>query len=223
MRSDEPEDRAARFTWEPGDLELIHMPFEQIFRSEANAARDRFLSRLFGLFNEWVVRDWCAGPEAPFDDLGRPTLFDLDERRGYTLDFALQRRGSSAIYVSEMKCELEYESYRYLRLTDPAQLLHHKSPAFNRFRELSRDPARYLVKLGGKPIEVAGTILVWGAITPEGRDATIAEYGLADVLSIEDMLMKLRQWGDATPWPGRVKDYRDWANELFDALTLRSL
>ena len=50
------------------------------FRS-AEPARDKYLSRLFGLFSEEVVRTWCACPEAAYLDLGRPTLRDPDEPR----------------------------------------------------------------------------------------------------------------------------------------------
>lgn len=42
---------------------------------------------MFGLFSEEVVRHWCAVPEAPYDDLGRPTIWDeTGTPRYHTLD-----------------------------------------------------------------------------------------------------------------------------------------
>ena len=94
-------------------------PFDSFFKTP-NSPRDKYLSRLFGLFNEDVVRHWCALPETPYSDLGRPTLKLPGEARGYTLDFTLQHKGTGQVFVSEMKCWLEYEGYRYLRL--PGQI-----------------------------------------------------------------------------------------------------
>lgn len=217
MQPDEPEDREKRFQWGPGDLQVIHTPFEYIFKS-GHGPHDKYLSRLFGLFNEDVVRYWCKDPGALYADLGRPTLHDGDEQRGYTLDFTLQHRGTDEIFVAEMKCELEYEGHKYLRLERDSQIDHHKSTAFRRFVELSRDPGRFTVKVDGRETRVGGTILVWGATTPEGRASAMARFGFADVLSLEDMLQDLRTWDHQTQWPDHVKDLQDWSNELFKVL-----
>lgn len=61
-------------------------PFKRVFRSNS-AHRDNFLARLFGIFSEEVVRAWCACPQAPYSNLGRPTLREPGEARGHTLDF----------------------------------------------------------------------------------------------------------------------------------------
>jgi hypothetical protein len=76
--------------------------FDSFFKS-SNSPRDKYLSRLFGLFNEDVVRHWCGLPETPYTDLGRPTLKVPGEVRGYTLDFSLQHEVSCQVSVSEMK------------------------------------------------------------------------------------------------------------------------
>lgn len=60
--------------------------FERLFRS-GNARADKFMSRLFGIFSEDIVRCWAKDPQCPYEDLGRPTLKRPDEKRGYTLDF----------------------------------------------------------------------------------------------------------------------------------------
>jgi hypothetical protein len=190
--------------------------FERFFRS-SEPARDKFLSRLFGLFSEQVVRVWCACPEASYEDLGRPTLCTPGLTRGHTLDFTLRHRNSEATYVSELKCELEYESYRYLRLTRADQIRHHSSEAFLKFLRVAIDPTSLDIRRQGRPERVDGAILIWGAISLEGRQAVIEEFGFADVLSVEMMLADLQIWAPAG-WAEFVSRYRRWTNELFDFL-----
>jgi hypothetical protein len=216
--TDEIEDRARRFTWDLEDIELGYSGLANIFRSD-QSPRDKFLSRLFGLFSEDVVRDWCEAPESPYAYVGRPTLFAPGEMRGFTLDFALQPAGSDGIFVSEMKCELEFERYRYLTLESADQLDHHRSPAFLRFLELSADPERYEVRVAGKPQRVLGTVLVWGVATEAGKAAVRKQYGVTEVLAVDELLLNLHAWGDATPWPQRIEKLRTWSNGLFDELT----
>ena len=43
-------------------------------RPGAPGSRGKYLSRVFGIFSEEIVRIWAADPRAPFEDLGRPTL-----------------------------------------------------------------------------------------------------------------------------------------------------
>ncbi|MGF1665790.1 MAG: hypothetical protein ACFCVC_05910 [Acidimicrobiia bacterium] len=90
---------------------------EDVFRSP-EPGRDKFLSRLFGLSNEEVVRAWAADERAPYEDLGRPTLRWPADAAWHTLDFTLRRRSDGAVFVAEMKCDLEFEGYRYIRLSD---------------------------------------------------------------------------------------------------------
>lgn len=94
--------------------------FERFFHS-SQPTRDKYLSRLFGLFSEQVVRMWCAQPDAPYEDLGRPTIREPDDSRGSTLDFTLRDRSSGQTYVAELKCELEFANYRYLQLSHADQ------------------------------------------------------------------------------------------------------
>lgn len=197
-----------------GDLPGV---FDSLFRS-ATPARDKFLSRLFGLFSEEVVRSWCRCPEAPYEDLGRPYLLAEGDRYGHTLDFTLRDKRDGRAFIAELKCELEYDGYRYLRLRDPAQLSHHKGAAFSKLLAIAKDPDAMQVRLAGKPAVVSGAILVWGATTPAGCAATRAEHGFADVLSVETMIDDLRRW-DATHWRQHVDDLRGWVVELFDALS----
>lgn len=190
-------------------------PFETLFRSPV-PARDKLLSRLFGIFNEEIVRIWCRCAAAPYRDLGRPTL----RRQGSawaTLDFLLASRRDNRVYVAEMKCELEYEKYKYLTLTAPSQLEHHRKQAFDLFLQAAREPSSVAVKTPEGAVPVHGAILVWGDATDTGRAATIARYGFADVLTVAAIVRDLNRW-QSPEWAKFVADRRGWANELFDGL-----
>jgi hypothetical protein len=190
--------------------------FEDFFHSD-RPARDKFLSRLFGLFSEDVVRHWCGCPEARYEDLGRPHLRLPAERYGHTLDFTLRDRQTSKTYVAELKCELEYDNYRFLRLTNASQLAHHQGAAFGKLLNLAKDRSCIPVTVGGKPMAVDGVVLIWGATTPAGCEAVRSAYGFADVLSVEAMLDDLRQW-HCKSWTARLTEVEDWCIELMEFL-----
>ena len=59
---------------------------------------------------------WAKDDRAPYEDLGRPTIRSPEEARGHTLDFALKDRATGKVYVTEMKCEIEYLNFRYFIL-----------------------------------------------------------------------------------------------------------
>jgi hypothetical protein len=190
--------------------------FETFFRT-LEPARDKYLSRLFGLFSEQVVRIWCACPQSPYADLGRPTLYIPGIKRGHTIDFTLRNRDTGKKYVAELKCELEYENYKYLRLTHPGQLRHHTSIAFAKLLQVATNPTALDIRCKGQPISVDGAILVWGTSTSDGRNSVMAEYGFADVLSLEAMLADLQAWVP-NGWSEIADRHRRWTNELFDFL-----
>ncbi len=105
--------------------------FVELFKQpNASAARGKYLARVFGIFSEELIRIWAADSRAPYEDLGRPTLRVVNGSSGSTLDFTLRSRATGKVYVAEMKCEIEYQNYKYFVLTDPRQLDHHNKPAF---------------------------------------------------------------------------------------------
>lgn len=192
--------------------------FEDLFKS-SETARDNYLSRLFGIFSEDIVRIWSRDPRAPYEDVGRPTLRSATQPGFATLDFTLRSRADGRLYVAEQKAELAFEGYRNLRLTSADQIEHHRGiRAFAWFLDVARDPASHSVQVGGKSVDVAGAILIWGAIESRGRERAMSTYGFADVLSLEGILADLRAWG-VPAWRATVERYRRWSNELFDALT----
>lgn len=195
---------------------MSEISFEQIFKSD-KPSRDKFLSRLFGIFNEEVVRTWCQDSRSVYRDLGRPTLRSPEERRGRTLDFTFEHRQNGRVFIAELKCELEFENYSYLKLTSSSQLKHHTSDAFVRFCDMAKDRRKYAVRVGGKSILVAGSILIWGAITPHGRMSVIRDYGFADVLSLEQMIGDLLKWGNRD-YLKLIAERETWCRYLFDRL-----
>lgn len=140
---------------------------ETTFRHEGRT-RSAFLARIFGIFNEEIVRVSCRDERTPYNDFGRPALNEPGSRAS-TLDFTLVHRDGGDALVTEMKCELALDNFNYLRLVDAVQLDHHRSiVAFQRFMNLARDSVVYEVKVADKPIAVGGTALVWGSVSEEG-------------------------------------------------------
>jgi hypothetical protein len=180
--------------------------------------RGAYLSRLFAFFSEEVVRHWSACEQAPYRDVGRPVVWDEDRSRYHVLDFTLERRSDGARFVTEMKCEIEFEGYRYLSLTTVDQIEHHvRGAAFQKLLRLGGNPRSLRVTIGGAEQSVAGAILVWGIVTPEGRSAAMTHHGFADVLSVEDMLRDLGEWRPQL-WADWVATRRRWTDELFEWL-----
>jgi hypothetical protein len=195
------------------------MDFERTFHSAANRARDNFLSRLFGIFNEEIVRIWCRDKRAPYEDLGRPTI-SADGGKGYTLDFTFRDRADGSVWVVEMKCELAYDNYKYLRLTHPAQLDHHKKDAFRHFLALAKSPGDYIVRVGETQLTANGALLVWGSCTADGVNGVVTQCGLRDVLSLESVIGDLLRWRNRE-YLELVERYEVWSSELFSALVGR--
>jgi hypothetical protein len=190
--------------------------FQSLFHSN-DSARDKFLSRLFGIFNEEIVRCWGKAPQAPYEELGRPTIRKVGEKRGYTLDFTLRSKNDDRIYIAEMKCELEYENYRYLTLESPSQLDHHGKEAFRIFLDAARNMRQYIVTIKGQPQMINGSILIWGRYTEEGRINVMNKYGLGDVLSLEAIINDLVVWRNQD-YTELIHKYERWSSELFTGL-----
>jgi hypothetical protein len=66
-------------------------------------------------------------------------------------------------------------------------------------------------------VEVHGAVLVWGAVSDEGRRSVMEHYGFADVLSLEEMVRDLRDWRNPE-WAARLAELRTWTEEMLDAL-----
>jgi hypothetical protein len=189
---------------------------ESVFKTQ-DLARDNYLSRLFGIFSEDVVRHWCSDPNSRYADLGRPALWAGGAYR-HTLDFTLRDRESGRAFVAELKTELAFENYRYLRLREPGQLrAGRRGATFDAFLALAKDPDAYEVRVGRRPTRVSGSILIWAATTPTGKTAVMERFGFEEVLSLEEMIDDLKVRG-AVSWRQRIDQLLGWSRQLFEYL-----
>jgi hypothetical protein len=192
--------------------------FHSIFRQpDVPEARGKYLSRVFGIFSEEIVRQWANDPRSPYEDLGRPTLRKHNEKSGSTLDFTLRHKSTGKSYVAELKCEIEYQNFKYLVLSDVKQLDHHNKAAFFALLDAAAKHPRQQTFVNRKELEIDGAILIWGAATPEGRRMVIDTKGFFAVLTMSDIISDLRSWGNV-PYQRLMEQRRTWTNEMFDAL-----
>lgn len=196
----------------------VTLPFQAMFRQrDAEAARGKYLARLFGIFSETLVDIWCRDARAPYENLGRPRVHHDGKR--HTLDFLFRDRITGRLHVVEQKCEIEYQGYRYLTLTGPQQLDHHRKPAFAAFLAAARgDSVHVTLKGAAQPID--GAILIWGAVDDGGRESTVAETGLDAILALSDVIADLQAWRPDA-YVAFIEQRRRWAGELFDFLDAR--
>ena len=189
--------------------------FRQIFKSPASD-RDKFIARLFGIFNEEIVRIWCKAPWSPYCDLGRPRVVPPRGQKGYTLDYTLESKDGS-IFVAEMKCWVGYQGYQYLTLNNVKQLEELEGPAFNAFLDVAKNPSRCKVSVKGESQAVNGAILIWGDVDDSARTAIRRTHKIKDVLSlkviIDELVARKHQ-----PYFEFLKKRLGWCEHLFQGL-----
>jgi hypothetical protein len=123
----------------------------------------------------------------------------------------LQDRKTGQIFVAEMKCEIAFERFKYLTLTGPRLLDHHKKEAFAAFLNYARGPSTAIV--GGSQIATDGAILIWGDATSDGVASVQHEFGFHDVLSVTHIIAELRAW-QSPEWQALVSEVQNWTAEL---------
>jgi len=197
---------------------VVSIDFYKIFVHKQNVKQDKFLSRLFGIFSEEIVRKWASkNTQAPYEDLGRPTL-KKNGKKLCTLDFAFKDKHTGKVYVAEQKCWLEYENYKHLSLDSYEKLDYHLTdPSFCRFLDLGKTPEKYDIFVGGKQIEASGIILVWGKVTDEGRTSVKSKHKIHDVLSLENIIENLVNWKNPEYYK-LLREKQEWCNQLYHEL-----
>ena len=192
--------------------------FVSIFQNtDAPVARGKYLSRIFGIFSEEIFRIWASNQRCPYEDLGRPTLHKRGEKTGHTLDFTLRHKESGKSFVTEQKCDIEYQNYKYLVLSNINQIARHRKPAFRALLEVAKNNPEQQAFVDGKPLIVDGAILIWGSATQEGRNAAISEYKFSNILTMAEIIKDLQDW-KCESYRRLIEARRIWSNELFDAL-----
>lgn len=199
----------------------MNRTLKNIFEPELSSCRVRakFLSRVFGIFSENIVSIWASHERSAYQDLGRPTIRIEAGGQGHILDFTLRDRRTGKIYICEMKCEIEFQNFKYFVLESASQLDHHRKPAFEIFLKAARPENSLTTTVNREEIEADGAILIWGAVTPSGRNEVVSAKGLHDVISIEDICADLTKW-ECSRYADFVEERRAWCNRLFDGLLL---
>ena len=195
--------------------------FSTLFDHQPNSIHDKFLSRLFGIFSEEIVKIWASEKTlAPYVNEGRPTL-RMKDKRHYTFDFTLKDKKTRKNYVSEQKCWFEYLNYKYFTLEKTDQvdyLTSSDSPnSFDRFLELGKDPSKYPVYVDGEKTDIAGIVLIWGKVSDKGRTAVKRHYNLHDLLSLEAIVNDLVSW-ETPEFRSWTLEKRRWCNQLFEGI-----
>ena len=186
----------------------------------------KFLSRLFAIFSEGIVRIWGESEQSKYKgSLGRPTIYTYKNKR-YTLDFTFEDQAGK-IYIVEMKAELQYEKFKYMVLKNRSEepkvdfLNHHlKKEAFKLFINPNSSEVRE-IKVNGESKKVDGSILIWGSISKNfNLDLFNKEENiqLHDILSVENMIDDLIA-SENKEYFEFVGKYRQWSGRLFDTLT----
>ena len=115
-------------------LEELNKDRLQRCKDDTRCKKEKFISRLFGIFNEEIVSIWCNNKKSHYRNLGRPTLY-IDGRH-FTLDFTFEDRNKKR-YIVEMKSELQYEKFKYMVLSNGSNVnyfqQHLKKKAFQLF------------------------------------------------------------------------------------------
>lgn len=189
---------------------MLPFDIEKTFHT-TNSKRDKFLSRLFGIFSEDIVRYWCNNKNSKYSDMGRPTLW-AGNQHFPPLDFSF-RDHSGKTFIGEQKCELEYQGYQYLELSSLNQVERHQreKSAFRRFLDMAKDPESYTVKINRSVEFVHGAILVWGRINKNKKNEIKKYFHLHDILTIEEMVNDLIKWKDP--------DYFEYINTKYIWMT----
>lgn len=193
------------------------MDFVSLFKQdEADRKRGKYLSRLFGIFSEDIVRIWAADEKCHYEDLGRPSI--RFEDKTYTLDFTFQHKQSRKVYIVEQKCEIEFHNFKYFILDKKDQLSHHikTKKAFVAFLEAAKKNI-ISASISQQEIKIDGTILIWGVATPKGINDIKLEYKIDDIFTLEKIIDDLILWRNENFYKF-VRNRIVWSNEMLNGL-----
>jgi hypothetical protein len=207
--------------------------FKSIFNQEDLTRMPiyNYQSRILGLFSEEIVKVWATSPYSNYEYLGRPTIYvnkiKPNDKGKYTVDFALQAKTDNPddkkIYITEMKCWLPYDNFKYFELTEESlNRAANAQASFHQFLNIAKRATPYSsVKITGKPPQklekVDGFILIWGKVKPDNVEELKHATGLHDILGLEDMIHDMTN-KEYKPYVELIEKYQGWSNTLFDQL-----
>lgn len=210
------------------------MDFSNYFY-KGDDAHGNFLSRFLGIFNEEIARIYFRSGSSKYIDLGRPTIKESVKERGATLDFTLSEKNSGKNYITEMKCEMAFQNYKYLELNTVEDIEHHvsysqdqtKIKAFIRFLDCANNANKYSIEVNTdtqkskkEQIKTDGIILIWGKVTKDtSKIETIKEkYHFTDILSLEDMINEMIK-NNCKEYHEYICNIKNWVDGFLDGIT----
>jgi len=166
------------------------------YRTEEEA---NFISRTLGLFAEKLVELWLKSPNCPYENLGRPSFYDSNDKYTHiTLDFALRDKQTGEIFVTEMKSEIAYNNFKNVILDDKVFDKKLRKRPFEKFVDLANDTqlkgnkTSIIVKVNFKKIDVTGCILIWNCATQKVIDDFKNNHHII-VITLESILKDIEQ------------------------------
>jgi hypothetical protein len=167
------------------------MSFHALFHPQ-DPERSRFLNGLFSLFARDIIRCWSSDKNAPYTNLGKPTLRQGRASRGHPLDFAFEESRRKQVYAVIMYCDPLDDT----PLKDAAQIDQLRSTrTFAAFLEAAQNPAPYTLAVGSADYPAAGSILIWGTLESKKARAVLRKtYAFHDILSLENIIADLLLW-----------------------------
>jgi hypothetical protein len=85
------------------------------------------------------------------------------------------------------------------------------------FLEIAKEPSLYPVYVNKERTSIAGSVLIWSRVDQNSSERIKAETGLADLISLEQVICRLAQARNQD-FINFVREREAWANELFQAL-----
>lgn len=186
--------------------------------------RNSFIAKVFGAFNEDIVRIWANRNNSKYKNLGRPTIYRNNEGKRNTLDFTMKERKTGKIYISEMKSWISYKNNKFLELNKSIDLLSINDipESLRWFLNVGNDISNYDVNVNGPELKKEkvipeGTILIWPKFKSEDKDYCLKKYRLFDLLSLENIIIDLNNEKNEEYFL-LLKEKEDWFNALISGL-----
>jgi hypothetical protein len=180
-----------------------------------------FKSRIFGIFSEEIVRIWLKNPKCKYEDLGRPTLYDLNDTRLAQLDFTFRDRETNKIYIVEQKCFYGYRKGKMATISTSDDFIKNFESWSTRKMKQTKAwecfinfPKNYHVKVQKEKKHIDGRILIWAKYEEDGKKELIKNLKINDIISIEEIIKDLNKWQDKDYFDF-IRNKKNLINELF--------
>lgn len=200
---------------------------KSLLYSKENKLKVNFLSRIYGVFSEEIVKIWCDNENnKEFEYIGKPHI-NIGNRKPLELDHLLKSKNT--YFIVEQKNFHGYKNGKLASMEDTDSFFknfetwskekskNQKSKAWDIFINFREHPKE--VKYNGESFPDIKTLLIWSKGTPEGKRKFIENSGIgvSEVLFLLDIKNDLIQWDDQK-YKELIKGKKEWIDELFNDL-----